>query len=122
MNFAFLGQESKDAAMGSKCAQDQGKFWEYHDYLYENQQGENRGAFSPENLKNFATELKLDSIEFNSCLDSRKYEKIVNDEQVLARSFGVKGTPSTFINDFYISGAQDASYFTNRIETALNGK
>ncbi|MBI5139539.1 thioredoxin domain-containing protein [Candidatus Nomurabacteria bacterium] len=38
-NFAFLGEESINAARGAKCAQEQNKFWEYHDYLYKNQKG-----------------------------------------------------------------------------------
>ena len=122
MNFAFLGQESKDAAQAAKCAQDQGMFWEYHDELYANQQGENIGAFSVENLKKFALKLELNSDEFNQCLDSKKYEKTITEEVALGRTFGVKGTPATFIDDFFISGAQGASYFANRIEAALADK
>ena len=122
MNFAFLGQESKDAAGAAKCAQDQGKFWEYHDYLYANQQGENMGAFSVGNLREFAAEIKLSPQEFNQCLDSKKYEKIINDEVAVGRSFGVKGTPATFVDDFFISGTQDDSYFVDRIDLALKQK
>ena len=122
MNFAFLGQESKDAAGAAKCAQDQGKFWEYHDYLYANQQGENMGAFSVGNLREFAAEIKLSPQEFNQCLDSKKHEKIINDEVATGRSFGVKGTPATFVDDFFISGTQDDSYFVDRIDLALKQK
>lgn len=122
MNFAFLGEESKSAAQAAKCAQDQGMFWEYHDELYANQQGENMGAFSVENLKKFALKLKLNSDEFNQCLDSKKYEKTITEEVAFGRTFGVKGTPATFIDDFFISGAQGASYFANRIEAALEDK
>ena len=122
MNFAFLGEESKNAAQAGRCAQDQEKFWEYHDYLYANQQGENKGTFSVENLKDFAAEVELNTTEFNQCLDSKKHEKTVDEERELGRSFGVKGTPGTFINDFFISGAQGASYFAERINLALNKK
>ena len=122
MSFAFLGQESQDSAQAAKCAQDQGKFWEYHDYIYNNQQGENRGAFSPENLKAFAIKLGLSSAQFNKCLDEKKYEKYITNEVQVGRKFGVKGTPATFINDFFIDGLQDVSYFRNRIEAELAGK
>ncbi|MCL5004078.1 MAG: DsbA family protein [Patescibacteria group bacterium] len=58
-DLAFLGLESTNAALAASCANEQGKFWEYHDKLYGNQKGENQGAFSLENLKRFAAELSL---------------------------------------------------------------
>lgn len=58
-DFAFLGNESIRTAEAARCAGDQGKFWEYHDYLYTHQNGENQGAFSDLYLKSFAGELKL---------------------------------------------------------------
>ncbi|HEV7424691.1 MAG TPA: thioredoxin domain-containing protein [Candidatus Paceibacterota bacterium] len=58
-DFPFLGSESIRAAIAARCAADQGKFWEYHDYLYNHQSGENQGAFSDVNLKSFASVLKL---------------------------------------------------------------
>lgn len=58
-DFAFLGPESSKAAEAARCAGEQGQFWEYHDYLYNHQNGENRGAFANANLKSFAKELKL---------------------------------------------------------------
>ncbi|MCE9549240.1 DsbA family protein, partial [Candidatus Nomurabacteria bacterium] len=122
MDFAFLGEESSLAAQAASCAKDQNKFWEYHDYLYDNQQGENRGAFSLENLKKFAVKLKLNIKDFNTCLDSGKYKKAVEDELNVGRTFGVKGTPSSFINDFFVNGVQNASYFSFKINEALGNK
>jgi protein-disulfide isomerase len=58
-DFAFLGGESVKSAEATRCAGDQGKFWEYHDYLFTHQNGENKGNFSNLNLKTFAKELKL---------------------------------------------------------------
>lgn len=58
-DFAFLGRESFDAALAARCASDQGEFWPYHDKIFDNQNGENQGAFSPENLKRFAVDLGL---------------------------------------------------------------
>ena len=59
-DFAFLGDESLKSAEATRCANDQGKFWEYHDYLFTHQKGENRGDFSNLNLKTFAKELGLE--------------------------------------------------------------
>ena len=58
-DFAFLGRESTKSAEAARCAGEQGKFWEYHDYLFSHQMGENQGAFSDLNLKSFAGILKL---------------------------------------------------------------
>jgi protein-disulfide isomerase len=58
-DFAFIGPESDRAAEGARCAAEQNKFWEYHDYLFSHQMGENQGAFSDTNLKSFAGSLKL---------------------------------------------------------------
>jgi protein-disulfide isomerase len=119
MNFAFLGEESMNAAEAARCALDQNKFWEYHDHLYKNQRGENIGAFSIENLKKFAVELGLNTQNFNRCLDRHKHKKYVENDVATAKAFGVSSTPSTFINDFMIKGLQGASYYSNRIDAAL---
>jgi hypothetical protein len=68
VNYAFLGPESRQAAEASECAAEQGAFWPYHDRLYERQAGENRGAFSQDNLKRFAVELGLNGQAFDACL------------------------------------------------------
>ena len=70
---AFLGEESDLAAQAAECANDQERFWEFHDTLYANQRGENKGAFSRENLKRFAEALELDTAAFGSCLDSGRH-------------------------------------------------
>lgn len=53
-DFPYLGQESANAAFAARAAQEQGKFWEYHDLLYENQESANSGAFSDEKLLDLA--------------------------------------------------------------------
>lgn len=118
-DFAFLGQESLDAAQASRCAGEQGKFWEYHNYLFEKQNGENRGAFSVPNLKQFAGELGLNTAEFSTCLDSRKYLTAVEKETSLAKELGVNGTPTTFINGKMIVGALPFSSFESAIQDII---
>ena len=60
-DFAFLGPESIKAAEAARCAGDQGKFWEYHDYLFSHQNGENQGGFADPKLKSFAVGLGLNA-------------------------------------------------------------
>lgn len=119
-HYAFLGQESTDAAIASECANEQGKFWEYHNYLYENQQGENQGAFSKDNLKKFAASLGLNTSQFNTCLDSGKYAKNVTDDFADGQKAGVSGTPATFINGQLVSGAQPYTSFKTVIDQELS--
>ena len=118
-DFAFLGEESFRTAEAARCAGEQGKFWGYHDYLFNNQRGENEGAFADANLKSFAATLGLDQNKFNSCLDSEKYKKAVDDSTAAGQSVGVNGTPATFVNGKLISGAQPFSVFQKVIDEEL---
>jgi protein-disulfide isomerase len=98
MPFSFLGQESLDSAEAAYCANDQGKFWQYHDILYANQKGENQGDFTTSRLKAFAQTLGLDTTQFNQCLDSHKYKDQVQQDNTTAQQNGVSGTPSFAVN------------------------
>ena len=118
-NFAFLGPESNWAAEAAECAADQDKFWEYHDKLYDSQSGENQGAFSKDNLKQFAEELGLDTSTFNECLDSGKYTQLVQEESSMASSIGVRSTPTFLINGQAVVGAQPFEIFEQTIDSLL---
>lgn len=118
-DFAFLGEESFRSAEAARCAGEQGKFWDYHDNLFNNQRGENEGAFSDQNLRRFAKELKLDEARFNSCFDSGKYRKVVEEVSARGRAVGVNGTPATFINGQLVSGAQPFAVFQKIIDEEL---
>jgi protein-disulfide isomerase len=119
-NFAFLGEESKWAAEAAECAGDQDAFWQYHDYLFSHQNGENGGAFSKDNLKGFATTLGLDAKAFNTCLDSGKYTQLIQDQANLAQQVGVSTTPTFAVNGKRVEGAQPFSAFQQIIESILN--
>jgi protein-disulfide isomerase len=96
-DFAFLGPESTKASEAARCAGDQGKFWEYHDYLFAHQNGENQGNFSATNLESFAKTLGLQTTTFNQCLDAGKYTKAIADAKAEGAQAGVTGTPKGFI-------------------------
>lgn len=123
-DFAFLGPESIRAAEATRCAGDQSKFWEYHDYLYNHQKGENQGNFSDPRLKSFARDLGLNTALFNQCLDSGKYAQAVADSKTEATGAGVSGTPKGFIlvagkTVSTIDGAEPFLNVKTKIDSAL---
>jgi len=118
-DFAFLGEESFRASEAARCAGEQGKFWEYHDHIFNNQKGENEGAFGDPVLKRFAKDLSLDTTKFDLCFTSGKYRKDVEASAAEGRMIGVNGTPATFVNTKLISGAVPFETFKNVIEEDL---
>jgi protein-disulfide isomerase len=118
-HYAFLGQESIRAAEAAECANEQGAFWEYHDTLFLNQNGENRGTFNDSNLKSFAARVGLDEQAFNTCLDSGKYQENVEASFASGVELGVKSTPSFIVNGELVTGALPFTEFEQIIESAL---
>jgi protein-disulfide isomerase len=121
LHLAFLGQESEWAAEASECADEQGQFWAYHNKLFASQNGENKGAFARDNLKQFAADLKLDTAKFNACLDSGRYTQVVQAESQMISQLGVQSTPTFLVNTHVVSGAESFDTFAQLIETAKNG-
>ena len=125
VDFAFLGRDSPKAAEATYCADDQNKYWEYHDSLYTAQESKiENGWANSERLKAFAFNLNLDMDLFNECLDSGKYSKRVQYNSQEARDNGVRGTPGFFIigPDFQqhpIGGAQPFSVFQRVLDTMI---
>jgi protein-disulfide isomerase len=118
-DYPFLGDESFKSAEAARCAQEQGKFWEFHEYLFSHQKGENQGAFSNDNLKKFAADLGLDTGKFNTCFDSGKYADQMKKAMSYGQGVGVSGTPATFINGKMLAGAASYSDFKTAIEEGL---
>ena len=118
------GKESDQAANASMCAADQGRFWDYHDILFKNQAGENKGAFSNKRLVAFAEALNLDMNQFNTCFDSNAHNEEIQADLVEGRNVGVQGTPSVFINGQLLTPGQIPSYqdVSNAVEAALAGQ
>ncbi len=116
---AQIGQESVWAAEAAECASDQDRFWDYRDKLFDNQHGENQGAFTIDNLKRFAEELGLDTQTFNQCLDSHKYEALVNAETQDAANKGIQGTPTFVIGEQTVVGPRSYDDLKTVIEAEL---
>jgi len=123
-DFTIIGPDSIAAANASHCAEDQGKFWEYHDELYDNWAGENNGWASSENLVKFAQNIGLNEDEFNQCISAGKYKELVTASSNDARNLGITGTPAFFVigpdnQATRISGAQPYEVFRNIFEEEL---
>ena len=97
LDSAWLGDDSISAAQAAYCADDQGKFMEYHSTLYNNQAGIQDGWANIDALKQFAMDLELDTEMFNKCLDSGKYADRVSHNTEVGASLDVVGTPYFFI-------------------------
>ena len=106
-----MAQKSAEA---SECADEQGKFWEYHDIVYAGQE-----ILSMENLKKWAGEIGLDTMRFAECLDSDKYADEVNKDAADGQAAGVQGTPASFVNGRLVSGAVPFAQFQQIIEEEL---
>jgi len=107
-------QEAQPAAEASECADEQGKFWEYHDGLFNNQQNLGQALYLQ-----LAGELKLDANKFKQCLDSGKYRQEVQDDFAYGSQVGVSGTPTFFINGLPLVGAQPYQAFKQIIDAEL---
>ena len=112
------------AAAASYCAAEQGKYWEYNDELYKNSQGENTGWVTKDNLKQFANNIRVpDLMQFSDCVESNKYENIVNENDLLAKSLQLKSTPTFILYNgtiaYAIEGAQPYEAFEQVISEMI---
>jgi len=100
---ASVNKESQQAANASMCAAEQGLFWEYHDILFANWNGENAGAFNDKRLVAFAETLDMDMDLFNNCFEEDRYRDEIQTDFELGTEMGVSGTPSVFVNGQHIT-------------------
>jgi protein-disulfide isomerase len=124
VDLAFLGRDSPKAAAATYCAEEQGKYWEYHDLLYNTQEGIDSGWANTERLKAFAFSLELDMELFDSCLDSGKFSKRVQFNINEAKKIGASGTPTFIIvnsagQQQKLVGAQPYTVFKNVLESMI---
>jgi protein-disulfide isomerase len=110
----ILGQASRDAANAAECADDQGRFWEYHDLLFGDQ-----ASFSREGFIAKATQLGMDVEAFTACYDSRIHDTEIEQDLIAGQNLGVGGTPTFFINGRPVVGAQRIEVFQRIIEEEL---
>src|SRR5271165_2664639 len=109
-----MHHSSEKAAEASRCAGEQGKFWEYHDVLYYSK------LLEVDALKEHARVLKLDGDRFDTCLDSGKEAVAVKQDLDEAKSLGLTGTPSFFVNGHFFSGVVDYAALKDIVNQQLN--
>jgi protein-disulfide isomerase len=113
-DFPYRGGESVNAAVAARAAQAQGKFWEYHDLLYESQSS----GFSDENLRALAEKTDLDMKRFEEDYKNASYADLVQNDFQEGQRIGVNGTPTFLINDQVLVGLQPIGVFEKTIEHA----
>ncbi len=109
-----MHSRAQPAAEAAQCANEQGKFWEYHDVIFANQK-----ALSDEDFKKYATDTGLDMEKFNACYESGKFRSDVQKDLAECQAAGVTGTPAFFINGRFLSGAQPFPSFKAIIDEEL---
>ncbi|UCD98718.1 MAG: DsbA family protein [Chloroflexota bacterium] len=102
-HFPFLDdqavrKESDQTANASMCAADENRFWDFHDILFANWNGENQGAFSDNRLVAFAESIGLNMESFNQCFDANTHKDVIDADLQSGKDLGVTGTPSVFVN------------------------
>jgi len=124
-DYTIIGQDSINAAHSAHCAGEQGKFWEYHDALYDNWAGENNGWASQKNLAKFAQQVELDMNEFTQCNIQGTYAQIISASNTDAQTLGITGTPAFYIISMnegqvqQIQGAQPYEVFEKIFDSML---
>lgn len=130
-HYEFLGPASITAGNAAECANEQGKFWDYHDWLYKNQPEEtDTSMYVTDKLTAGAVTVGINGPQFSSCLDATKYASNVSGDMTDGQTAGVTGTPSFIIgkldssgtkvvNGQLLVGAQPYSAFQTAIDSAL---
>jgi protein-disulfide isomerase len=101
------------ASLAARCANEQGKFWEMHNTLFENQQ-----KLEDKDLKEYAKTVGLDVAKFNECFDGKKYVADLEKSRSEAEKIGIAATPSFLINGVLLQGAQPFEKFKEKIDRA----
>ena len=102
------------AARAAYCAEEQGKFWEYSDVLFENQ-----ANLQDEDLLSYASSLKLDPVAFTDCFRGENSRTAISGDVQFALTHNVRGTPTYFINGKRFEGVQEESLLRNIIDATI---
>jgi protein-disulfide isomerase len=113
-DFPIITAASPQAAEAGQCAFDQGRFWQYHDLLYDR-----APALSIQDLKTYAAGLGLDTTQFDTCLDTDEHRAKIEASTKDAYSHGFVATPAFLVNDQPIAGPQPFEVFESVIDPIL---
>jgi protein-disulfide isomerase len=123
MNYPFIDsgsitKESHQSANAAMCANEQGRFWDYHDILFTNQSGENQGAFTDKRLQAFAESLGLDMAAFNKCFSANKFSSDIEADYQKGIAAKVDSTPTVFLNGQVVTPGFIPSY--DQLKSAID--
>ncbi len=116
-DFPVITSLSPQAAEAGQCANEQGKFWEFYNAVYQH-----NVAIEASDLQAYAAEIGLDIAKFNDCVTSRRYQNRVNAEEHEGFARGLQATPAFFVNDQPVLGPQPLSVFEKVIDPLLAPK
>lgn len=116
----FPVHSNNNPALASECAKEQGRFWEYHNLLFENYD-----SLSVTDLEKYAVDMNLNATQFNECLESQRYLGVIQRDLSDGQALGVSGTPTFFIGNDQIGyekvvGAQSFAAFAQVIDLMLS--
>lgn len=117
-DFPYLGEESVTAAVAGRAAAEQGRFWEFHDAVFADQQPPNSGGVDDDYLRKKAEEAGLDVEKFTADLEDQGLADAVRRDFEQGQGIGVNGTPAFLVNGQPIMGAQPTEVFVDAIEQA----
>jgi protein-disulfide isomerase len=125
-DFDYYGPDSVSASEAAYAAGEQGKFWQFHDLLFQNQQMPNSGWASKQNMETFAQQLGLNMAEFDQSFSSGKYDSLVNSNHSLGVQAGISETPTFFLigpngKIVTIAGGQPESVFEQAVKSLTSG-
>jgi protein-disulfide isomerase len=109
-----MHKDAMGAHLAAAAAGRQGKFWEFHDRVFANQQQLNADTY-----KRYARELGLDVARFERDLADPELKNSVEADKAEARSLGLTGTPGIFVNGRFLGGARPYEDFAKRIDAEL---
>jgi len=107
--------QARRAAEAARCANAQGKFWEYYDVLFTESP-----KLGSEDLKRYAVQIGIDPKKFDDCLSAGTYKEVVQKDADEAARLGINGTPAFFINGRPLTGAQPFEMFARVIDEELS--
>jgi protein-disulfide isomerase len=105
---------ARPAAEAAMCAEEQGKFWEFHDGIFAL-----NGRLDASSFLAIGADLDLDPGALGECLEERRYEKFVQEDLLAGQAAGVTGTPAFFVNGIAMKGARDADDLSRVVDSEL---
>jgi protein-disulfide isomerase len=111
--------QANSGALAAECANEQGKFIAYADKLFASQSDWTTST-DTKKMKTYAVLLGMNANQFNTCLDSKKYQSKIDADQAEGQSFGISGTPDVFVNSQFQAGAIDYPTLKGLIDGELN--